>query len=43
MKAKAKKTQVHPFDAADYIEMPKDVALFLEAAFEEAFDGDESA
>lgn len=41
MKAKAKKTKVRAFDAADYIETPKDVALFLEAAFEEAFENDD--
>jgi probable addiction module antidote protein len=41
MKAKTKKIKVRPFDAAAYIETPKDVALFLEAAFEEAFEGDD--
>jgi len=30
------KVNVSPFDAADYIETPEDVALFLEAAFDEA-------
>jgi|CXWL01.1.fsa_nt_gi probable addiction module antidote protein len=40
MKAKTKKIKVRPFDAADYIETPKDVALFLEAAFEGAFEDD---
>jgi probable addiction module antidote protein len=40
MKTKTKKTKVRPFDAADYIETPKDVALFLEAAFEGAFEDD---
>jgi probable addiction module antidote protein len=43
MKTRTKKIRVRPFDAADYIETPEDVALFLEAAFEEAFEADDPA
>lgn len=40
MKAKAKKVRVRPYDVAEYIETPQDVALYLEAAFEGAFEDD---
>jgi probable addiction module antidote protein len=43
MKAKTKKTKARPFDAADYIETPKDVALYLEAAFEGAAEDDDAS
>lgn len=43
MKAKTKKIKVRPFDAADYIETPKDVALYLEAAFEGAAEDDDAS
>ena len=33
--------QTHPFDAADYINTPEDVATFLQAAFEKAFEADD--
>lgn len=35
------KVKTTPFDAADYIETPEDVAAFLQAAFEEAFEADD--
>lgn len=35
------KVKTFPFDPADNIETPEDVALFLEAAFDEAFDADD--
>lgn len=43
MKAKTKKIKVRPFDAADYIETPKDVAFYLEAAFEGAAEDDDAS
>lgn len=33
--------KTHPFDAADYIDAPEDVAAFLQAAFDEAFETDD--
>ena len=32
------KIKTVPFDAADYINTPEDVATFLQAAFDEAFE-----
>jgi probable addiction module antidote protein len=37
----AKKVKTVPFDAADYINTPEDVAAFLHAAFEEAFEAND--
>ena len=36
-----KKVKTYPFDAADYINTPEDVAAFLQAAFDEAFEADD--
>ena len=36
-----KTVKTHPFDAADYINTPEDVATFRQAAFEEAFEADD--
>ena len=35
------KVKTSPFDAADYINTPEDVALFLQAAFDEAFEAND--
>ena len=35
------KVKTYPFDAADYINTPEDVAAFLQAAFDEAFEADD--
>lgn len=37
----AKKVKTSRFDAADYINTPEDVAAFLQAAFEEAFEAND--
>jgi probable addiction module antidote protein len=37
----AKKLKTTAFDAAEYIDTPQDVAAFLQAAFEEAFDAND--
>lgn len=37
----SKKVQTVPFDAADFIKTPEDVAAFLQAAFDEAFEANE--
>ena len=36
-----KNVKTYPFDAADYINTPEDVAAFLQAAFDEAFEADD--
>lgn len=43
MTKKAKKIRVSAFDAADYLETPEDVALYLEAAFESAFEDNDAS
>ena len=35
------KVKTSPFDAADYINTPEDVAVFLQAAFDEAFEAND--
>jgi probable addiction module antidote protein len=35
------KVKTSPFDAADYINTPEDVAAFLQAAFDEAFEAND--
>lgn len=37
----AKKVKTSPFDPADYINSPEDVAAFLQAAFNEAFEAND--
>jgi probable addiction module antidote protein len=37
----SEKVKTSPFDAADYINTSEDVAAFLQAAFDEAFDADD--
>jgi probable addiction module antidote protein len=40
-KKKKSKVEFRPYDAAEYIETPSDVAHYLEAAFEAAFEDDD--
>jgi probable addiction module antidote protein len=35
------KVKTYPFDAADHISTPADVAAFLQAAFDEAYEADD--
>jgi probable addiction module antidote protein len=37
----SKTVKTYPFDAADYINTPDDVAAFLRAAFDEAFEAND--
>lgn len=36
-----KNAKTYPFDAADYVNTPEDVAAFLQAAFDEAFEAND--
>jgi probable addiction module antidote protein len=36
-----KTVKTYPFDAAEHINTPEDVAAFLQAAFDEAFEADD--